>query len=553
MFLFWWTEIRQFWVPSVDEFPLIVNSAVMYHPHPLTWFTRGYSDYFIVYPQLTDGQTNFLRPVGNLFYFLNSLILGQHWSCYLLSSYFIFAALAAGIVWIAVRDFKFSHAQAALLGLLVFLSPAQDGFTHFYPDACLDLLAAALLVWALKALLNQKLMVSFLLVSVAVFTKETAHFAPFAISLCLYLFSPRPLSAKVKAYICLFPIPVFLLYGLRRLDFHSSGGVYATVGLSIQKIVKSIPRWPFHIFRYDGAPYPPGHLITFEKIGLAACSGIFWVLLLSSVIISIRRARRNGSDAWDHAGTKDIAVATTLIFLVGSLGLPTLLNLPARFGALVFPLVALLGIFFCGSLAASKWQRAAWGIAVVVLITISIQSRMAVYASAAPLRYRWEGDRSYIETVRTAPPGILLIVDDISGAAGVRWLQTFTHFGGEVIPINVTRQLRGYCWQPSTMKFESATQLQIDFPYASDCEEAALAAINKPLPKVWTTKTGEVQITYVSDGKSQLRSARLTLPKGVPVSIMQSDPVTNRYNIVEGAKLPMVSPVALQPVSQPNQ
>jgi len=537
MFVFWWTQIRRFWAPGIDEFPLIVNSTVMYHPHPLRWLTEGYGKYFIVYPELMYGKTNFLRPVSNLFYFLCSLVLRDHYTYYLLCDYFLFALLAAGLVWVAVQYFEFSNLQAAVLALFAFFSPATDGLAHFYPDGCLDMIGAMFLIWTLKFFLDGKLRWAFVLVTFAVFIKETTHFAPFAISVCLFLFSARPLTARIKAAICLFPLPVVALYTLRKLDF-KSGTVYATGGFSVRAIPKSMLHWPLHIFVDEGRALPPGHLIRLERDALFVCCALFWVLLVwvcGPYLLKVYRDRQQS--VAEPVATRDVALATTAMFLAGTLALPALLQLPARFGALVFPLLALLGIYFVNH-SSEMWRRLAWVVCLLALVVTSAQARYEVVAPKNSMKPAFDTEWSYLKTIQSAPPGVLLSVDDMNGGATERWVPLFTRYQGDFVPINTMRQMERNCWEPSAVSRESATVIRIDFTKYG-CEWTYLVAINKTLPRVWTTRTGNVETTYTSDEHAQILFARVTVPEGVPVSVIQSNALTNRYRLIRAEELPL--------------
>ena len=534
MFVFWWVEVRRFWVPAVDEFPLLVSSAATFHPHPLHWLTQGYSKYFVVYPELTNGQTNFLRPVGNLFYFVSSLLCGQHWVGYLLCAYVVYALLAAGTVWIAVRYFGFSALQVTVLGVLLFFTPAQDPLANLYPDGALDLLGATLLMWSLAFLFKRRLGMAFVLCTAAVFTKETTHFAPFAMCVCLYLFSPRPLSAKVKAYLCAFPLPVIALYTLRRMDFRSNGGVYATGGISLRSAAKSVLRWPLHIFVDDAHPARRGVVIGLERYGLVACCALFWVLLLGAGVPLLLRAYRAKERAVVEA---EAPVGTAILFLAGALCLPVLLGLTARFGALVFPLLALLGVYFVG-VSGESWRRYGWAVCVVALAVVSVQARLGVFASMRSNQKFWEGERGYLEAIQGAPAGVLLSVDDRNGGTTVRWLQAFTRYSGVFVPVDRLMPLGPACWQFSKVERTSAEELRVEFPYKSECQKAVLEGTNKAQPAEWSTATGPVTVTYFSDGKAQLQYARVRVPAGIAVSVLEPVPYTNQYRVVDAASLP---------------
>ncbi|MBV8063075.1 MAG: hypothetical protein JOY51_05740, partial [Nevskia sp.] len=60
--------------PIADQWALIANS----HPafaHPLQWFSRGFSDYFVYDPAVSRPYANFIRPGFNGVFWLLGLFL----------------------------------------------------------------------------------------------------------------------------------------------------------------------------------------------------------------------------------------------------------------------------------------------------------------------------------------------------------------------------------------------------------------------------------------------------------------------------------------------
>jgi hypothetical protein len=58
---------------NTDDFALILHSARQYHPDPGLWITRGFSSYFVNFPDLPQLHTDFCRPVVNATFWLESL------------------------------------------------------------------------------------------------------------------------------------------------------------------------------------------------------------------------------------------------------------------------------------------------------------------------------------------------------------------------------------------------------------------------------------------------------------------------------------------------
>ena len=99
---YWAVQIRPAYFPAGDEFALLVSSTRFFHPHPGDWFRHGFSGYFCPYPDLSLPYSNFLRPMANFTYYLQSFVFGRHWGDYLLGTYVIEAA-AVITVWYLAR------------------------------------------------------------------------------------------------------------------------------------------------------------------------------------------------------------------------------------------------------------------------------------------------------------------------------------------------------------------------------------------------------------------------------------------------------------------
>jgi hypothetical protein len=65
--------VRTFHIKA-DDFALILNSARQYHSNPALWVTRGFSSYFVSFPDLPRMHTDFCRPVVNATFWLESLL-----------------------------------------------------------------------------------------------------------------------------------------------------------------------------------------------------------------------------------------------------------------------------------------------------------------------------------------------------------------------------------------------------------------------------------------------------------------------------------------------
>jgi hypothetical protein len=544
MFAYWWVEVRKFWAPDGDEFALITNSARMFHPHPLEWFTQGYRDYLTVYPELTMPRSNFLRPVANLKYYLESIVFGTHWSSYLVTNYLFLALLTALTVYIGARYLKLSKWLLILLGVLTFLTPGQDFYAQFYPNSCLDMIAATFVAAALILLFEFQLPAALITLVAAILTKETAHFAPFAASLYLLLFAVRPLTTKIKVYIALFPVPVVALYLWRSIVFSRSvGGVYILEGSSRFGLIKRVGigfmQWPFHLYMYDtfGFDYSTWSHRLIRHILMVVCV-VFWVVLcrqLWDLVRQVRERRETGNLPISPAR----AAATILIFLAGALVLPAAFNLTARFGAIAFPLLILFGLYTIAT-STSKWLSRLWILFLAVLCLSSIQDRLYLFGRTSWMQMNWHISTSYVDTAAHSPAGVLFIVDDTTGHdASGKWLRIFSGHHGPIVRINsiVYNVVPQQCQQASSvLTRQSESSFTVAF-HSVTCGAAILPAINILPPAQWHTTVDGEELNYDFDWKHQLVSVTVHAAPGHPFSIMQFDPATTEYRMVDTSSM----------------
>ncbi len=86
--------------PYEDDFSLIRASTVQNSPVPISWITRGFTNYFANDPQCATRYFGFDRPVVNASFYLESLLyrsaqgpllLFTNFSCWIISAWFIYA------------------------------------------------------------------------------------------------------------------------------------------------------------------------------------------------------------------------------------------------------------------------------------------------------------------------------------------------------------------------------------------------------------------------------------------------------------------------------
>jgi len=420
--LIWAYLIRARYYPSSDEIALLTASARAFHPNPLSWVNSGFQDYFLAY-RSAPRTTDFLRPVVNATYFLNSLLFNERWSFYLLSTYLIQAGLVSATVHFASYRLKLSSQASLLGGLIVLISPAFGMLEMTYPSFAFDLLSGLLVLLGLANFLSQRYVASWVLITLAVFTKESALFAPVIVSLAWLLWLPNVSRARRAFNSALWLLPVVGWLLLRHRAFNNAGNVYVLSGMGLSTLVKNfvhgILAWPFGT-RIAGQ----GHVV---QIIFFALNAGFWLSLLLL-------ARRNKIIVKNTIrGDKHNAEELLLLFAFacGSLLMPIAFSLPLRFGGIFFPLATLLLLKTAASdnLPKRKWAQAA----LCVLAVDGIYQKVIQPPSLTSLQEVWRLSRSEMDAIGQTKSPTLLLFDASAGFASPDRVATFAHYPGRIV------------------------------------------------------------------------------------------------------------------------
>jgi hypothetical protein len=226
------TPYREFYAPNATDIPALADGLLLAPgAHWEDWFTRGYSNYFDLYPEWPPGNTGFTRPAFQFVIYLAHFALGRNWELYRLISCFAAASVAAAAFLISRTALKLRTGLSLLAAILVLLSPPvlvcwQNGLASAHEP-----LATLLVACAFLAVVARRDFLCLMLLFGALLTKETAVWAPAAAAITIML-RPKPhepLRRRVIAAAAMF-LPVVLWLGLRFAFFAGIGGTYATAG-----------------------------------------------------------------------------------------------------------------------------------------------------------------------------------------------------------------------------------------------------------------------------------------------------------------------------------
>ena len=237
VFAFLWflnAPFRRVYQATDDDVTALVDGSLLLPgAHWWNWFTQGHSHFFDSYPEWPWGLTPYARPAFQFLIYLAHFVLDRDWASYLAINYLGIAGIAAAACAIAGGALRLGGGPSVLAGLLVVASPPALEFSGWTVGFASETLASALVGGAFLAILARRDRLCLLLLLIALFTKETAVWAPFAAGLTILLRPGADASLRDRipaAAATLLPLAAWLF--VRIAFFEGIGGSYATVGYS---------------------------------------------------------------------------------------------------------------------------------------------------------------------------------------------------------------------------------------------------------------------------------------------------------------------------------
>jgi hypothetical protein len=224
------SSYRQLYVPNTFDIPALADGLLLAPGARWEdWFTQGYSNYWINYPEWPTGRTAFTRPAFQFLIYLAHFAFGRNWQLYQIITCFAAASVPAVAFLIARATLGLRTGLSLLAAVLVALSPPVVDCWNLGLSDAHEPLTTLLVACALLAVVARRDFLCLMLLFVALLTKETAVWAPVAAAITIML-RPRPnepLRRQAIAAVAMF-LPVLFWLGLRFAFFGGIGGTYAT-------------------------------------------------------------------------------------------------------------------------------------------------------------------------------------------------------------------------------------------------------------------------------------------------------------------------------------
>lgn len=449
--------------PYGDDPALLQASA----GSPVRWFTEGFSRFFLVYPGWSTPQTDFARPLVNLIVRCEQLLAGQHYSLYF-AAYFLAQLVLCGTSMLAARLFGVSAKWQIAIGCFIAISPSFLGMgvlniaSHF--DLWCGLFAMLAFYWTLR----ERYALALAALTLAVFTKEPALYAPIAACLTVFWRTRRKdLSAGML-------LPLVAWFAVRRFVFAGAGGgiyVFQSHHLSylLTGVLKGLLQWPGGVLGMPGvikiiAARSP--LASPVDAVLIVLNAVLWCFLLAAAFSLLKELRVSGA-----ASTGSLSPLLLLLWLCGALSFGVLAGDDPRFGGSIYPLLVL----FCAVMlhhARGRIERrlAALSLAILTFIFLWSGGNTVRLSHRDPLTSE-EQMRAFIGAVQqhAARADTIYVLNAPDGYSNPESLATLAHVSAKIVLLD---QARG-CTQSSggsTLLTETAQGIHISSTLP-DCAE----------------------------------------------------------------------------------
>jgi hypothetical protein len=320
----------QSYFPYGDD-PALFNAS---EGNPAKWFSEGFANYFVVYPEWNVPRTDFLRPGVNLIVRLNHTLFGDHYALYFATFYFAEFLVCVLVICLA-RQMGVNERWLYFIGPLAAINPAFVGEGLYSIAFQFDIWSGLFAVLALYLIFREWYGLAVLSLTLAVFTKEPALYAPIAAAATVYVIHRRRLLAVTM----LLPLVVWACVW-KFVFVGTPGGNYALQGdpkaLLIKGSIQGSLRWPTGIFDY--------HVVRniLVEHSIRAHLPDLLVLLINlflwGLLVALGAHFARGLFATRQLSHQDRLVLAVLIWLVGALSFGVLVGYHPRFGGSIYPL-----------------------------------------------------------------------------------------------------------------------------------------------------------------------------------------------------------------------
>ena len=438
------TYYRRVYVARVDDVTAFADGLLLVPGSRWEdWFTQGHSHFFDAYPEWPRNVTAFSRPAFQSLIYLAHFLFGREWSSYLVIDYLGIAGTAAVAFTIARTALGLRAAASVFSAVLVLLSPAVLEYSIWQVGFASGSLASALVGCGFLAVLARRDWLCAALLMIALLTKETAAWAPFAAALTALLRPEREGASRRMLAAALMLSPFVLWLGLRLAFYGGLGGSYATAYSPLAGFLR-LTGWKLTHLDYLFVMQVPATDGRWALVDLAFRVGmavLVFLLLLLWALTGLRAAMARVKEAMRGRCWPAVDRAL-LVTLWAGLGLAFHFAL-----ALSNPSYATAAVMFAWPAVVAEVARRGLalriGLAACSVLSLAQMSHFLVGTFLPPVRpymaLNFEIDRSMQAALRQVPANVRQIFVISSPAAlapaNPAYLRTFLGLSAEIVHI----------------------------------------------------------------------------------------------------------------------
>ncbi len=417
------------------------------------WLTVGYSGLFDPYPYFEGGPNyNYIRPVSQMLMRANAAVFGDAYGLHFLP-YFLFLAIGASAMAAMARLLDLPVVAALSLGLFVMIQPGAVGPALLYVSFQQDTIAGIFCLTAAWMCLRGQWFGAALLLTLAVFTKETAVYAPIAAA--LYALFGAGLGRRRWGRALLVLVPLALWIGVRVAAFGSvMGGTYANEGGLeglILKAVGGLAMWPAGAVEISQIKGLAKELLSGDMMAVARYPVVVAALVanliidLTVLLYAIAVLRRLGGRPDCPTLGNDVLL---LAFAAGGFGIMVLQAYSLRFSGPFFPILALALCYAAlRSDAVSRPLKSLAGLALTLFVGFALYGSALQFRSALTEQepVRLEALRQAVVAAEADGAQRILVLNAPATTSAPTWLERHWGVAADLVYIN---QVHG-CMEPS--------------------------------------------------------------------------------------------------------
>jgi len=355
------------------------------------WLTRGMAGYYHVYPEWPQPAfSNFYRPVWNLIIYVEQTVFGQHYWAWFLA-FCAIQYLGTLLFLRALRLLAVPSRPALLFAILFLFDPAFLNLGFIYPGYQFDVFVSLLLLAAFCLLLEYRYGFALALIVAAVFTKETAIFAPVAASVTVFI-----QKRDAKWSLAMF-LPLVAWVMARWLAFHAViGGTFESpsrIGDIPLNLGRGLLVWPSGVI-------PPGFLLRLTgthgvaMVALLLVNAALWAILIYAGWRTVRALKRRP----ERTDSKFQAIL--LIWMLGALSFCLLIRGETRFGAGFYTFQFL---FLAYILFTRPWPKYARLVLILILSFVTLVGAGDLWHAFATYPAKSSAERALFAKLRSLP------------------------------------------------------------------------------------------------------------------------------------------------------